>query len=131
MAFGWGGTLVDYRDDELDLVNDGDDPAVTPDDLRDLDGDRSTDRSHRSPTVPQPPLGGERPAAAAVAPSHASRRVTSTDARRRPTARPRVDGLAQIDRLTDRRDLPMPALHRVLVAVVAALLVAVIAGFRR
>jgi hypothetical protein len=40
MAFGWGGSPVDYRDDELDLVDDGDDPGGADlDDLCDLDDD--------------------------------------------------------------------------------------------
>ncbi|MGE5760471.1 MAG: hypothetical protein ACM37V_08980 [Gemmatimonadota bacterium] len=40
MAFGWDASPVDYRDDELDLTDDGDDPrAADLDDLRDLDDD--------------------------------------------------------------------------------------------
>ena len=40
MAYGWGGSRVDYRDDELDIVGDGDDLGVVDrDDLRDLDAD--------------------------------------------------------------------------------------------
>jgi hypothetical protein len=40
VAYGWGGSPVDYRDDELDLVEDGDGPGVVDlGDLRDLDDD--------------------------------------------------------------------------------------------
>ena len=40
MTFGWNVSPVDYRDDELDIVGDGDDLGVVdPDDLHDLDDD--------------------------------------------------------------------------------------------
>ncbi len=40
MGFGWGGSPMDYRDDELDVVEDGDEPAgIDPDDLGDRDDD--------------------------------------------------------------------------------------------
>ncbi|MGE5760304.1 MAG: hypothetical protein ACM37V_08115 [Gemmatimonadota bacterium] len=40
MAFGWDASPVDYRDDELDIVGDGDDLGVVDlDDLGDLDDD--------------------------------------------------------------------------------------------
>lgn len=40
MGYGWGGSPVDYRDDELELVEDGEDLGVVDlDDLRDLDAD--------------------------------------------------------------------------------------------
>ena len=40
MAFSWDAAPVDYRDDELDIVGDGDDlGAVDLDDLPDLDDD--------------------------------------------------------------------------------------------
>ena len=40
MAFGSGGSPIDYRDDELDLVDDGvDRGSVDLDDLCDLDED--------------------------------------------------------------------------------------------
>jgi hypothetical protein len=40
VGFGWGRSPVDYRDEEFDLVDAGDDPGgIDPDDLGDVDGD--------------------------------------------------------------------------------------------